>query len=56
MKRAEAREEIVRALMSDMSYQEVVEEMVEYGVNTWSDSELADFLWGNDYSQTIEED
>lgn len=56
MKRTDAEIEVVDALMSDMSYQELVRDMLDHEVETWTNDELADFLWGDDDSQTIEED
>jgi len=42
--------------MSDMSYADLVSDMVAEVVKGWDDKEIADFLWGDDDGQTIEND
>jgi len=56
MKRSEAREEVVRSLMSDLSHQELVSDLLSVAVIAWSDDELIDFLFGDDSDSTIEND
>ena len=56
MKRGEAEKEVIRAIIDNpYDYHELIEAIVAETVGSWENDQLADFLWGDDDSQQIEE-